>query len=72
MNKTIPLIPLRGLIIFPYMVLYFDVGREKSVAALEQAMLQDQLVFLTTQKDLDVENPFEGDYYHHGTLAKIK
>lgn len=72
MNKKIPLIPLRGLIIFPYMVLYFDVGREKSVAALEQAMLQDQLVFLTTQKDMDVENPFEGDYYHYGTVAKIK
>ncbi|HZK09472.1 MAG TPA: endopeptidase La [Clostridia bacterium] len=72
MNKRIPLIPLRGLIIFPYMVLYFDVGREKSVAALEQAMLQDQLIFLTTQKDMDVENPLEGDYYHSGTIAKIK
>ncbi len=72
MRKTIPLIPLRGLIIFPYMVLYFDVGREKSIAALEEAMVRDQLIFLTTQKDMDVEDPFEGDYYHYGTVAKIK
>lgn len=72
MKKTIPLIPLRGLIIFPYMVLYFDVGREKSVTALEQAMLQDQMIFLTTQKNMDIEDPLEGDYYHYGTIAKIK
>lgn len=72
MKKTIPLIPLRGLIIFPYMVLYFDVGRDKSIAALEEAMLQDQLIFLTTQKDMDVEDPTEADYYHYGTVAKIK
>lgn len=71
-KKTIPLIPLRGLIIFPNMVLYFDVGREKSIQALEEAMLRDQLVFLTTQRDLEVEDPSPSDFYQIGTIAKIK
>ena len=71
-KKTIPLIPLRGLIIFPNMVLYFDVGREKSIQALEEAMLRDQLVFLTTQRDLEVEDPSPSDFYQIGTVAKIK
>lgn len=70
--KTATLIPLRGLIIFPYMVLYFDVGREKSVKALEEAMLRNQTVFLTTQKDMEVEDPTPEDFYHVGTVAKIK
>ncbi|WP_459129123.1 endopeptidase La [Guggenheimella bovis] len=69
---TLPLIPLRGLIIFPYMVLYFDVGREKSIRALEEAMLRDQEIFLTTQKDLEVENPTTDDFYKLGTIVKIK
>lgn len=71
-TKTATLIPLRGLLIFPYMVLYFDVGREKSVKALEEAMLRDQLVFLAAQKDMEVEDPTEDDFYHVGTVAKIK
>ncbi len=71
-KKSIPLIPLRGLIIFPNMVLYFDVGREKSIQALEEAMLRDQLVFLTTQRDLEVEDPSPSDFYQIGTIAKIK
>lgn len=72
MKELIPLIPLRGLIIFPNMVLYFDVGREKSIQALEEAMLRDQLILLTTQKEIDVEDPSEDDFYHIGTVAKIK
>lgn len=71
-KRRIPLIALRGLIIFPYMVLYFDVGREKSIQALEEAMLRDQLVFLTTQKNMEVEDPGTEDFYHVGTVAKIK
>ncbi|PID82386.1 MAG: endopeptidase La [Clostridiales bacterium] len=69
---TLPLIPLRGLMIFPNMVLYFDVGREKSVAALEEAMIRNQRIFLTTQKDLEVESPSEDDYYKVGVVSKIK
>ncbi len=71
-HKVMPLIPLRGLSVFPHMVLHFDVGREKSIKALEQAMLTDQLIFLTTQKDMDVDLPTVDDYYAVGTLAKIK
>ncbi len=71
-NKVLPLIPLRGLSVFPHMVLHFDVGREKSIKALEQAMLTDQLIFLTTQKDMDVDLPTVDDYYAVGTLAKVK
>ena len=54
---TLPMLPLRGLMVFPYMVLHFDVGRKKSVAALEQAMLGDQRIFLVAQRDMDVDNP---------------
>ncbi len=71
-NRVIPVIPLRGLAVFPHMVLHFDVGREKSIKALEQAMLIDQLIFLTTQKDIDIDLPTEKDYYQIGSLAKIK
>lgn len=71
-KRLLPLIPLRGLIIFPYMVLYFDVGREKSIEALEEAMLRDQQIFLTTQKEIEVEDPLEDDFYRVGTIAKIK
>ena len=45
-TKTLPLLPLRGLTVFPYMVLHFDVGREKSISALEEAMINDQEFFL--------------------------
>ncbi len=71
-NKAIPLIPLRGLSVFPHMVLHFDVGREKSINALEQAMITDQLIFLTTQKDMDIDLPTAKDYYTIGVLAKVK
>lgn len=54
------------------MVLYFDVGRDKSIEALEEAMLRDQQIFLTTQKEMEVEDPLEDDFYRVGTVAKIK
>lgn len=69
---TMPLIPLRGLSVFPYMVLHFDVGREKSVKALEEAMINDQKIFLTTQIDIDVDLPTAEDFYKIGTICKIK
>jgi len=74
-NKSIvemPLIPLRGLSVFPHMVLHFDVGREKSIKALEEAMIIDQKIFLTSQKDMDVDTPTEDDFYEFGTVCKIK
>lgn len=71
-EKNLPLIPLRGLAIFPYMVLHFDVGREKSISALEEAMLEDQLVFLAVQKDPEIDIPTKDDFYHVGTICKVK
>ncbi|AYC29777.1 endopeptidase La [Paenisporosarcina cavernae] len=70
-QQQVPLLPLRGLMVFPTMVLHIDVGRERSVAALEHAMLSDSLVFLATQKEMNVENPESDDLYEVGTLAKV-
>lgn len=71
-RESLPLIPLRGLSVFPYMVLHFDVGREKSIHALEEAMVNDQLIFLTTQKEAETDLPTAEDFYQVGTIAKIK
>ena len=67
-----PVIPLRGMTAFPNMVFHFDIGREKSVNALEKAMMSDQIIFLVTQKNPDTELPTSADYYSIGTVAKIK
>ena len=53
----LPIIPLRGIVVFPKMVLHFDVGRRKSVKALQKAMDDDQRVFLVCQKDASVDEP---------------
>lgn len=71
-NKTLPLIPLRGISIFPHMVVHFDVGREKSINALEKAMMDDATIFLCSQKDAKINDPTVDDFYHIGTIAKIK
>ncbi|MDT8719133.1 endopeptidase La [Clostridium sp. 19966] len=70
--KVLPLIPLRGITIFPYMVLHFDVGREKSILALEAAMLNSQEIFLISQKDAKKEEPAEEDIFQIGTVCTIK
>ncbi len=54
--EVLPLIPLRGIIIFPYMILHFDVGREKSILALEEAMENEQKIFLSVKKRLKQKN----------------
>ena len=71
-TKLLPLIPLRGMNIFPYMVLHFDVGREKSILALEDAMLNNQEIFLVSQKVSKIEEPEEKDIYSIGTVCNIK
>ena len=68
----LPLIPLRGLTIFPNMVLHFDVGRVKSIAAIEAAMVSDEEVFLVAQKDVEDEEPNVLDISNVGTICKIK
>ncbi|NNG67689.1 endopeptidase La [Caldanaerobacter subterraneus] len=69
---TLPMIPLRGLTIFPYMVIHFDIGREKSIRALEEAFMKNQLIFVTTQKDPELEDPSIDDVYKVGTITKVK
>ena len=71
-NKSIPLIPLRGLTIFPDMVIHFDAGREKSVKAVEKAMENSEYIFLAAQKDERKENPEQADISKIGTVCKIK
>jgi ATP-dependent Lon protease len=71
-ETIVPLLPLRGLLVYPTMVLHLDVGRDKSVQALEKAMVDNHIIFLTTQKDLSIDVPVEEDLYHMGTLTKVK
>ncbi|MCU9614042.1 endopeptidase La [Caldibacillus lycopersici] len=71
-RTIVPLLPLRGLLVFPTMVLHLDVGRDKSVQALEKAMMDEHLIFLTTQKDVSIDDPEEEDLYEVGTLARVK
>ncbi|MEB2300022.1 endopeptidase La [Lysinibacillus xylanilyticus] len=71
-TTNVPLLPLRGLLVYPSMVLHIDVGRNRSVAALEQAMLEDQLILLVTQKEMHDEQPEEQDLYAVGTMAYVK
>ena len=68
----LPVLPLRGLMIFPNMVLHFDVGRRKSVLALEQGMTDNQRVFLVSQKDENTEEPGWDDLCKVGTIAEIR
>lgn len=68
----LPLMAMRGIVVFPYMITHFDVGRVKSIKALEAAMAGEQTIFLTAQKDIEVDLPKESDLYRVGTVAKIK
>ncbi|WP_338750466.1 endopeptidase La [Bacillus sp. FJAT-52991] len=69
---TVPLLPLRGLLVYPTMVLHLDVGRDRSVQALEQAMMDNHLIFLATQKDTNIDDPLQEDLFETGTLTKVK
>lgn len=57
---------------FPQMLLHFDVGREKSVRAVDEAMKTNQKIFLVTQKEIGVDNPAQQDLYAIGTVARVK
>lgn len=69
---TLPVIPLRGLFMFPHMVMHFDVGRPRSIAALEAAMMANGEIFVVTQKNFMEEEPEKKDLYTIGTVATIK
>lgn len=71
-NGTYPLLPLRGLLVYPSMVLHFDVGRAKSVRALEEAMVANHLIVLASQEDGQIDEPDLVDLYRVGTLSRVK
>ncbi|HAG07784.1 MAG TPA: endopeptidase La [Peptococcaceae bacterium] len=70
--RALPLLPLRGILVFPYMVVHLDVGREKSIKAIEEAMIQDRHIFLATQKEAQTDSPGKDDIYRVGTVAELK
>lgn len=70
--NTLPLLPLRGLVAFPKVMLHLDVGRPASIAALNQALSHDQTIFLVTQKDGMVDDPTPEELYTHGVVAKVR
>lgn len=71
-RKSLPMVALRGLTIMPEMVVHFDVSRDRSIAAVQEAMVEEQKIFLMTQKDINVENPGMEDLYKVGTVATVK
>ena len=71
-RQILPVLPLRGITVFPHMTVHFDVGRSKSVRAIGEAMRNHQLVFLVTQIDATNENPDENGIYKVGTIAMIR
>src|SRR3989338_10845825 len=70
-TDTVPLLPLRDIVVFPDMVVPLLVGRTRSIKALDETMATDKLVFLTTQKDLHVDEPEEEEIYKIGTVAEV-
>lgn len=70
--RQLPVLPLRGLTAFPEMLIHFDVGRIMSIKALESAMKDGQLIFLTAQKDLKTDMPGSNGLYEMGTICKVK
>jgi ATP-dependent Lon protease len=70
-NMTVPVLPLRGLVVFPNTLIHFDVGRKKSIAAISRAMRENQMIFLATQKDATENEPKITDLYSIGVIAKV-
>ncbi|MBM4321713.1 MAG: endopeptidase La, partial [Deltaproteobacteria bacterium] len=68
---AVPLLPLRDMVVFPYMVVPLFVGRDKSIAALEEAMVRSKEVFLSAQRRAKTNEPGPGDIYRIGTLSSI-
>ena len=70
---SLPMVALRGMTVMPEMVTHFDVSRERSIEAIEEAMQEEgQKIFLTAQKDIEVEEPTAADLYEVGTIASIR
>ena len=75
MSRTVihlPAVALRGMTILPGMVAHFDISRDRSIHAIEEAMVGDQKIFLITQQDASVEEPARDDLYQIGVIAEVK
>jgi len=72
MSQRLPVLALRGLNVFPNMTIHFDVGRKKSIRAVEEAMRGNQEIFLVTQKDIQVDDPKQDELYTIGTVSVVK
>ena len=71
-SLRLPMLALRGMVIFPKTVMHFDVGRKKSIIALNEAMADNQLVYLAAQQDIRVEEPGPEDLYQVGVVAEVR
>ena len=71
-RQSMPMVALRGMTILPGMVVHFDVSRERSIAAVQEAMTEEQKIFLAAQKSIDTENPGQDDVFEVGTVGTIK
>ena len=70
--EKIPLLPLRGMVVFPSMIIHLDAGRARSVGAIEKAMLADRRILLIAQKSAEIEEPEPGDLFSTGTIAEVR
>ena len=71
-RQTLPLMPLRGYVVFPYTIINLDVGRDKSIAAVNQAMVDDGMIVLAAQRDPRQDDPEAANIHEIGTTAHIK
>ena len=70
--KSFPMVALRGMTILPEMVVHFDVSRERSIAAIQEAMVEEQKIFLVTQRSVETEEPEQKDVFEVGTVGTVK
>ena len=71
-KQTLPLLPLRGLVVYPHMMVNIDVGRDRSVAAIEAAIAGDSRILVVSQKDPELDDPTAADLYDVGAVAEIR
>src|SRR3954454_6886742 len=69
--ESLPMLPVRDIVVFPYMILPLYVGREASIRSVEEALAKNRLIFLASQKEITEENPTEATIYQIGTIARI-
>ena len=71
-KETLPLLPLRGLVLYPHMMVNLDVGRDRSVAAIETAIAGDNRILVVSQRDPECDDPTASDLYEVGAVAEIR